>query len=304
MDEKIKEKGKKFAKFLESLPQSELTRGNQSQLQQSKAEHKSFCENLRNGHCYLCQKPITSFARDLPCLHWLLKPSGFTKNDFPAVVKKYGFFPTQTYLRWIANEEFYARNINDMAGEGTGKLFETTIRYKNLEWSFSCGESDYIGHLGSNHSAHPHYHFQMRIDNRPFIDYSDFHIPFQENEIISIEAMRTAPNTIKLKFPFGEGMADILTDETVKHILNTTIAEVVSEENAPFKIDTLVMAEEGKTISGDDIFNIIQEAKAKRVTIASLVHKVQNATNIRVTVAPGPGVVEQASRSKRKKPKF
>jgi hypothetical protein len=34
-----------------------------------------------------------------------------------------------------------------MTEEGTGtKLFELTIRYKNLEWSISCSESDYLGH--------------------------------------------------------------------------------------------------------------------------------------------------------------
>ncbi|HEU5048520.1 MAG TPA: hypothetical protein VFT64_11835 [Rickettsiales bacterium] len=302
MNEKIREKGQYFAKFLESLPQAERTRGNQLQLQQAEAEHRQFRNDFHHRSCYLCHKPLASFTTNIPCLHWLLKPSGFKKSDFLTLIKKYGFFQTQTYLRWVANEEAFARNINDMSEEGTGKLFETTIRYKNLEWSFSCTESDYLGHSESNHAAHPHYHFQMRIDNRPFIDYSDFHIPFKENEIISIEAMRTAPGTIKLKFPFGEGMQDILTDETVEHIVNTTVPEASSEESAPFKIDTLIMADEGKTISSEDLYKIIQDAKEKKVTVASLMHKVPNA-NVRVLVTPGPGVVEQAPRTKRKKRK-
>jgi hypoxanthine-guanine phosphoribosyltransferase len=60
------------------------------------------------------------------------------------------------------------------------------------------------------------------------------------------------------------------------------------------------MAEEGKTISGDDLYEIIQEAKAKNVTVASLMHKLPN-TQTRVFVTPGPGVVEQAPRSGRNK---
>ena len=58
--------------------------------------------------------------------------------------------------------------------------------------------------------------------------------------------------------------------------------------------------EDGKTISGDDLYKIIQEAKEKGVTVASLMHKLPNART-QVIVTPGPGVVEQAPRSGRKK---
>jgi hypothetical protein len=301
MSEKIREKGRDFARFLESLSLDVRAKGNQAQLEQSQAEHTRFKEDFSNGDCYLCHTPLNSFNRDAACLHWLLKPSGFEKSDIDIVMNKYGFFRTQTYLRWVANQEAFARNINDMPEEGTGKLFETTIRFKNIEWSFSCAQSDYLGHPNSNH-AYPHFHFQMRIDNRPFFDYGDRHIPFKEQEIITIEAMQSSPDVIKARFLFGEGMSEVLTDETVEHIVNETVTDGISEENAPFKIDTLVMADEGKTISGDDLYNIIQEAKAKKVTIASLMHKIPNA-NVRVMVTPGSGVVEQATRSKGKKPK-
>jgi hypoxanthine-guanine phosphoribosyltransferase len=59
------------------------------------------------------------------------------------------------------------------------------------------------------------------------------------------------------------------------------------------------MADEGKTISGDDLYALLQEAKAKGVTIASLMHKLPNART-QVIVSPGPGVVEQAPRGARK----
>jgi hypothetical protein len=297
VSERIRERGREYAKFLQKTPEVELTKGNDAQLQRDRAQHKRFQDNFRNGICYLCNEPLSTFRKELPCLHWLLLPDGFKKKDFLSVTKEYGFFQIQAYLRWVANEDGFALNINDMPEGGSGKLFATTIRYKNREWSFSCSETDY---LGDHASRSPHYHFQMRIDNRPFIDYGNFHVPFNEFEITIIEAKRVLPD-LDIRFLFGEGMRDALTDETVEQIVKNTKFEGVSE-NAPIEIDTLAISDEVKRISGGDLCYIIQEAKAKNVTIASLMDKLPNAI-VRVMVSPGPGVVEQAPRSKRKKTK-
>lgn len=296
----VRAKGKDFAKFLESLSEEDLARGNEASFRQAQAEYQSFREHFERGFCYLCEKPLASFSKKLPCPHWLLKPKGFKKNDLPDIAQRYGFFQIQSFLRWVANQDGFARNINDLPDEGTGsKLFEATIKYKNLEWAFSCAESDYQGHATSQHAKHPHYHLQMRVDHRPFINYSDFHLPFSEMDVINIEAMKALPGKVKQRFSFGEGMHDVLNDEMLEHIVHATVPGDVVDE-APFKIDTIAMADEGKTISGDDLYNIIQEAKAKGVTVASLMHKLPNA-HTRVIVSPGPGVVEQAPRSGRKK---
>lgn len=94
-------------------------------------------------------------------------------------------------------------------------------------------------------------------------------------------------------------MRDILNDSTVEHIVNTTVPGHDSDE-AHFKLDTIAMAEEGKTINGEDLHQIIEEAKAKGVTVASLMHKLPNART-QVIVTPGPGVVEQVPRGGWKK---
>ncbi|MDP3483773.1 MAG: hypothetical protein Q8S05_10750 [Sulfuricella sp.] len=293
-------KGKDFAKFLESLPEETLAHGNEVNFRAAEAEHQHFLEHFGKGHCYLCKKPLASFSKKSPCPHWLLKPKGFKKNDLLLIAQHYGYYQIQSFLRWVANQEGFARNINDLPDEGTGtKLFEVTIKYKNLEWAFSCAESDYQGHATSQHAKHQHYHFQMRLDRKQFINYGDFHVPFSEIDVINIEAMRARPDKIKQRFSFGEGMNDVLNDSTVEHIVNATLPGDATEE-APFKIDTFAMAEEGKTISGDVLYEIIQEAKAKNITVASLMHKLPNART-RVIVTPGPGVVEQAPRSGRKK---
>lgn len=296
VSEKIRTKGKDFAKFLAALSEEQRAHGNEVGYRRAEAEYQEFLDNFGRGDCYLCKKPLGSFSKKLPCPHWLLKPEGFKKNDLPAIAQRYGFFQVQSFVRWVANQDGFARNINDLPEEGTGnKLFEVTIKYRNFEWAFSCAESDYLGHTTSQHAKHPHYHFQMRIVQRPFINYNDFHVPFSEMDIINIEAMRALPGKAKQRFSFGEGMCDVLNDETVEHIVNTTVPGEATDE-APFKIDTIAMAEEGKTISGDVLCEIIQEAKAKGVTVASLMHKLPNAQTM-VIVTPGSGVVEQATRS-------
>ena len=299
MSEPARTKGLRYAEFLKTLSPEQIAHGNEMNRRSAEEEFRRFNEHFNAGSCYLCGKPLTSFSKKLPCPHWLLRPKGFKKTDLPAVAELYGFYPIQAFLRWVANHEAFAKNINDLQEEGTGnKLFEVTIRWKNIEWAFACAESDYQGHAASQHSKHPHYHFQMRLDARPFINYSDFHLPFSEMDVINIEAMRASPNKMKQRFSFGEGMSDVLSDETVEQIVNSTVP-TDDESDGAFKLDTIAMADEGKTISGDDIYALIQEAKAKGVTMVSLMHKLPNART-RVIVTPGPGVVEQAPRAGRK----
>lgn len=289
-----------LAKRLEQLSPEERDRISIENVRRTSDEYRNFREAFSQRHCYLCDHPLTSFSKTRPCLHWYLKPKGFKKNDVPAIAERFGLFQTQTYLRWVANTQAFAKHINDLTEEGTGtKLIELTIRFRNLEWSFSCAESDYLGHETSQHAKHPHYHLQMRLDQRPFANFNDFHLPLHEDDVLSIETKRRLPNIVKHKFPHGEGMADVLNDDTVEALVLNSVSSP-SEEQASIKLDTIAMADDGATISGDDLYQIIQEAKAKGVTVASVMHKLKNART-QVYVTPGPGVVEQAPRTGRKK---
>lgn len=303
MSTSASEKARVIAEKIKALPPDELDRISQENVQSTLEEHEAFKESFARGHCYICDHPITSFSKKRPCLHWFLRPKGFKKNDVLAVAEHFGFFQIQTYLRWVANTNGFAKHINDLPEESSGtKLIELTIRYKNLEWSFSCGESDFQGHQTSQHAKHPHYHLQMHADNRPLIKFSDFHIPFAEEDITAIETKRQLPHIVKHKFPGGEGMAEVLNDQTLEALVADG-RSTDSEDDAALHLDTILMADEGTTISGDDLYEIFQEAKAKGVTVASLMHKlpIKNAS-ARVFVTPGPGVVEQAQRTGRKKP--
>jgi hypothetical protein len=224
-----------------------------------------------------------------------------TKWQFIDVARKYRFFQIQSYLRWVANEGAVGKNINDLRDEGTGKLIELTISYKDYDWAFSCGESDYSGHADadSEEARAPHYHFQMRVNKAAFIRYNDFHAPFHDMDIIELEAMQAAPDAIKRHFLGGEGMSDILNEQTLETVVREGKA-AADESTAPIELSSIVMADEGTSISGAEIAALIEEAKQKGATLSSLIHKLPN-VKVRTIVTPGPGVVEQAPRSGRGK---
>ncbi len=134
MSEKFRQKGQDFAKFLQSLPESERQRGNRTSFEEAKAEQEEFTEKYKQGICYLCNAPLDSFNRAVPCVHWLLKPKGFGKGDFPAVTKKFRCVQLQSFLRWVANEESFARNINNLPDEGTGTHPPRSLLVWALTW--------------------------------------------------------------------------------------------------------------------------------------------------------------------------
>jgi hypothetical protein len=269
--------------------------------QETLEEHKLFSEAFKAGQCYLCGDALTKFDRAKPCLHWLLKPEGFGKKHFERLAKHHSWAALESYLRWVANEEAIAKNINDLAAEGTGKLVELTIMYKNLEWSFSCGANDLSGHEGGGeHSKRPHYHFQMSVDGKPFIRYNDFHLPLSEADVGVLEYMRQNPGKVRRLLPGGAGMNDALDEDMLgQHLDRMKPSE--ETESALVKFRTNIVAEPGKKISGDDLYHLIQAAKAEGVTAASKMHELKGAS-VLTLVFPGPSVARQATRSGRKRP--
>jgi hypothetical protein len=194
-------------------------------------------------------------------------------------------------------------NINDLADEGTGKLVEATIKYKNITWSFSCGVNDLSGHeTGQPHSQQPHYHFQMRVDDQPFIRYNDFHAPLSEADVGFLELKRTNPDKVQKRLAGGEGMNELLDESKLEYAVTMGRSGITDEEakNAPVELDTFIVAEPGKTIKGEDIHNLIEAARREGVTATSKLRQPQD-VRVQTFVSPGPGVVHQAPRSGRKR---
>ena len=93
-------------------------------------------------------------------------------------------------------------------------------------------------------------------------------------------------------------MKDVLTDENAQIIVEASRPADGTTENsrpAPFRIESMATAKEGTRFRGEDLYDLMQEAKRKGVTVASLLHKLPDA-NVEIQVSPGPGVVEQAPR--------
>jgi hypothetical protein len=298
-----KQLGLEFAKSLANMSPEQRARINERNLQEALEQHKRFSDAFKAGRCYLCGDALTDFDEPKPCQHWLLKPTGFSKQHLERLPEKHSWTVLEYYLRWVANEEAVAKNINDLADEGTGKLVEATIRYKNLEWSFSCGANDLSGHEGGGeHSKRPHYHFQMYVDGTPFIRYNDFHLPLSAADVGVLEYMRQNPGKVRRQLPGGVGMNEMLEEVTPERVVRFGRSGTSDEEveSAPIRLNTLMVAESGKTISGDDLYNLSQAAKAEGVTATSKLHELKGVST-QTLVLPGPGVVPQATRSGRKK---
>ncbi|MFT3730794.1 MAG: hypothetical protein QM780_05100 [Hyphomicrobium sp.] len=295
MSEKLQSQASKYIEFLQSLSDEERAEINRKVFETAKQEHAEFIEALGEGRCYICQADLAGFDRSKPCMHWLLRPQGFEKSDITAVSEKFSFFQIQAFMRWLANTEGYAKNINDFVEESTGtKVVEVTIRYKNVEWSLSCGTSDLAGHPKSLKGATPHYHLQMRVDGRRFINFNDFHLQFHEADLLQIEAMRHSQDKIKGTFMFGEGMQDVLQKDNIERLIDR--ATTGDETSSPIHFSTMIFADEGHSINGDEIADLQQEAKRTGKTLTSLVRARLKNVSVSTVITPGSAVVEQAPR--------
>lgn len=283
-------------KIFQNLPTEEIRKINEETRRQTEEEFQAFKTAFQKGFCYLCGSPLKSFSVKKPCIHWLLRPKRFKKKHLKLLFYTFGYFQMEAYARWVANQEFPIKNINDFQLEkNEKKIFETTIKFKHLEWSFSCSPSDLEGHKNSLAGNFPHFHFQMRIEERSFIDYSDFHIPFTDEDKWKLAMMHQNEIPLEHHFPYGEGMQNILCNEILEDIVdNSVVAE--GESKALFRFNTIIMAKEGETISITVIAALIEESRKTGEPLAKLVKKLD--ANVQTIVMPGDGVPEIAERTK------
>lgn len=299
MSEADRSRGKRIAAQLATLSEEQRASFTQKQIDESNRQHADFIAAFHAGACYLCGRALESFDKGDPCVHWLLRPDGFKKKHFPEITKKYGAMQMQAWLRWVATTDAIARNIVDAGGEnGNDKLLEVTIKYRRFTWSFSCRASDFEGHKLARVGNTPHYHFQMRIDDRPFINYNDFHPRLHRGDIVGLEMLRNSKGVVKSVFLHGLSIDDVLTEENLETIIDLPMDHSDDPETGAFSIQTMIMADPGTTIRGEDIYDMIQSARAKGVSIASQARDFKGA-NVRVMVGEGPGVIAPEPRTPR-----
>jgi hypothetical protein len=285
-----------FASWLRALTPAEIEKGNRLERKRVKAEFTHFEQSHAKGKCYLCHRPYGSFEEATPCLHWLLRPKGFKKRHFPAVYAKWGFHRMSAYLRWLANSERLFGNINDLPEEHReGAVFGLAINYLQFEWRFLCLPSDHAGHGGASAGAAPHYHFRMTDEGRPFIDYNDFHVPLQDDDLWKLEMKRRYPDVLVEQFTHGAGMNTLLSAMPESSLLDLA-QPATSQAEGTTQIDTIIQAAPGESFTGEEVEAIVREAREKNVTVASLAHKLGHATTI--IVQPGEAVPQPADRTR------
>lgn len=276
-------------------------RYNEAQLHRTTKEHADFLEHFQSGFCYICKLQLGTFDEGIPCVHWLLRPQGIDKKYVAQAIDNLGLFRTEAFLRWVANTERFATNINNLSAEGdTTKIIDWTIKYQNIEWSFSCGDSDFLGHQDAVQGSKPHFHFQMRIDERPFINYSQYHFGLTSHDILAIKAIKgEIPGAVYTR-THGAGMEDIMSvveqqDDPLQYMQSAK-----DEDNAQFHLQTMITAENGHTISGDRIADLIEESKRTGVPMAKLIKQLPN-VKVETIISPPESIPEKASRTKRKR---
>jgi hypothetical protein len=294
-------KDKDLLKFFESFTKEEQAHLNELQIEASKVEYKDFITKLNNGECYLCGGQMNSIEESSPCFHWFTNPTGIKKKHFEKYLEKpIGFFQLDSYFRWLANTEKPLGNINDLKEEtSTTSFLETTYKYKNIEWAFSIGHTDKEGHPNAKVGSAPHYHIQMKVDNRVFLKFNDFHIPFSDSDLFNLESFEQLPDLVKHVNLFGEGIG-ILEDETILEAINDTLISTDDSENATFNIQTLIEAPEGQTISGEIIQKAIEESKRTKEPVGRILQRLLSEAKITTILTPGAGVPKMTKRSGKK----
>jgi len=274
---------------------------NEKHIGETEKEYHNFRENFSKNVCYMCNSSLDSFDEKNPCLHWLLRPNGFKKRHFKSIYNKFDYFQIDSYLRWVANTEILFKNINDLSEEKSeSKIIETTIKFRNFEWSFSCSKTDLQGH-NTRHGNFPHYHFQMRIDGRQFINYSDFHIPFKPRDLYMLDVKMGKIKDAQYIEGYGSGMETIFNSEfgpeLLKHMKSTT-----DKSKETVHISNIIEAEPGKKISSDDVFKLLEESKRTSIPLANLLYKLDDAKTTSI-ITPSNAVPDIAKRSSRNKKK-
>ncbi len=294
----LENQAQEVSRFLNSLTPEKIEELNRKVKRDSDKVYRKFKKKLAKGKCFLCGGLLSDFFVEKPCMHWLLRPVGFDKKHAEIVFQKFNYLRIQSYLRWMANTDLPAGNINDLEEEkNPDKILEYTIRYKNIEWSISCGKGDMSGHrfAFNSNARKPHYHFQMRIDKRPFIDYGNLHIPFTEEDLWHLPIMLGMVEKAGYANYHGMGMQDMMARIDPEELLDS-MQKSGDEDDGVYNLQTLVEAEPGKTLSGDDIADLFKKHKETGIPMAKLIREMENVGNATTYITPGPRVPEQAGR--------
>jgi len=289
----------KYKKIFESMSPEQIEKMNRLNDEEHLRQTSAFQEGYKNGRCYLCGKPFKTISTDSPCLHWLLRQCKFKKKDFQKIYEKYGYVNIAAFVRWCANQERFLANINDLEEERSGrKVLSYTVKWKNIEWTFDCSKNDFNGHEGTS-IDYPHYHFQMRIDGRQFINFNDFHVPFTDQDVFVLKTSIEQGAWFNHDFGgIGSGMQQAVSidpDLALQHMTNA------DEEDATFHLSTMIEAID-KPIPGELIDEMREESARTGKSMALIAQeKLAGIATVRTVISPAESIPDIASRTEHKR---
>tara|TARA_R110001599_G_C12275986_1_gene662386 strand:+ start:8721 stop:9611 length:891 start_codon:yes stop_codon:yes gene_type:complete len=289
----------KYRQIFERMSPEKVKEMNQKNDEEHKSQAAAFKESYEREVCYLCGKPFKTISTENPCLHWLLRQCKFKKKDFPKIYNKYGYGNLAAFIRWCANQERLLSSINDLEDEMPDrKILSYTVKWKNIEWTFDCSKNDFVGHERTAINF-PHYHFQMRIDGRQFINFNDFHVPFSDEDIFVLKNTLEQGDWFKQDFgAIGSGMQDAISLEpelALEHMANA------EEDNATYHLSTMVEAID-KPIPGELIDEIRRESLETGKSMALIAQqKLKGIAVVQTSISPADSIPKIASRTDHKR---
>lgn len=290
----------KFRRISEGLSPEEIEEMNRLNDEEHQKQAEAFRAGYEKGICYLCNKPFKTISKDSPCLHWLLRQCKFKKKDLSKVYEKYGYGNIAAFIRWCANQERLLSNINDLEDEKSDrKVLSYTVKWKNIEWTFDCSKNDFQGHQGTS-IDYPHYHFQMRVDGRQFINFNDFHVPFTDYDLFILKNSMEQGDWFKQSFgAIGSGMQDAVSvelDDILEHASRSD-----DEDEATYHFSTMIDARDNP-ISGEEIYEIQQEAERTGKSFALVAQKrLKERADVQTVISPADSIPDIASRTEHKR---
>ena len=259
-----------FKKSLQQFDTEFVQLMNEKQITEDEAYFNALKEELKNETCSICGKPIDVIDVDSPCFHWLINPSVKKKLLEKVLFNGYGLLRLYGYLTWVANSDKLFTNIDDTSnGVDLNKIFETTIRYKEFEWTFSLANSDFEGHKGTK-SDFPHFHFQMKKCGHVVIKFNDYHIPFSDNDLFQFEMIKQEAMVITPGYQSGINILNELLPDDICQLLTRS----ESDEQGVFRTHTeLMIPNEYLEEAKDKITYLRNNTKMAAVQIAEYLNK-------------------------------
>lgn len=290
----------KYRRIFEGMSPEEIEEMNRLNDEEHQRQAEAFRAGYEKDTCYLCNKPFKTISKSNPCLHWLLRQCKFKKKDFPKIYEKYGYFNIASYIRWCANQDRFLSNINDLEDEKSDrKVLSYTVKLKNVEWTFDCSKNDFQGHQGTS-IDYPHYHFQMRIDGRQFINFNDFHVPFTNHDLFILKNSMEQGDWFKQNFgAIGSGMQDAVSIEPEDILEHTSRSD--NEDEATYHFSTMIDASDNP-ISGEEIYEIQKEAERTGKSFAFVAQKrLKERAKVQTVISPADSIPDIASRTEHKR---